>query len=121
MTVSSGSNPFYITGGFAADKVLRAVKSGELIRAKYCEHCGEMGLHRPCGGKFHRWSLSAHHDDYTSPLSVLWLCNSCHRLRHSNLRRAGADPRRVYAKKILDDGGSLPSWFVSRLQLEASR
>lgn len=30
--------------------------------------------------------LVGHHDDYTKPLSMRWMCDSCHRLWHSAMR-----------------------------------
>jgi len=46
--------------------VTRAVRSGELKKPSCCELCKEAVR------------VSAHHIDYGRPLSVLWLCDSCH-------------------------------------------
>lgn len=46
----------------------KAIVSGKLVRQP-CEVCGEEKVH-------------AHHDDYTKPLEVRWLCPSHHRLEH---------------------------------------
>lgn len=51
----------------AHSAVYRALKSGRLTRPDHCENCGA-----PC--KPH-----AHHDDYSKPLDVRWLCAKCHR------------------------------------------
>lgn len=45
-----------------------AIKSGKLSR-KPCEICGEPKSH-------------AHHDDYSKPLDVVWLCLQHHKERH---------------------------------------
>jgi hypothetical protein len=48
----------------ARRKLYRAVNSGKLIRLP-CESCAEP-------------KSQAHHDDYSKPLDVRWLCASCH-------------------------------------------
>jgi hypothetical protein len=47
----------------------RAVRSGKL----FSEPCSECG----CNENIH-----AHHDDYSKPLNVRWLCAACHRQWH---------------------------------------
>ncbi|MBX4188447.1 MAG: hypothetical protein KW793_04960 [Candidatus Doudnabacteria bacterium] len=49
-------------------KVWYAVKVGKLLR-KPCEVCGLKKVH-------------AHHEDYSRPLDVRWLCPSHHQLEH---------------------------------------
>lgn len=50
----------------------RAIDAGELIRQTECSRCGAPDPH-------------AHHEDYSKPLEVVWLCSSCHRIRHKEL------------------------------------
>ncbi len=50
------------------NQVRDAVKRGDLVREP-CEECGAM----PTEG---------HHDDYSRPLDVRWLCVRCHGLEH---------------------------------------
>ena len=50
-------------------KVGNAIKSGNLIKG-LCEICGSSNVH-------------AHHDDYSKPLDVRWLCPEHHSLEHS--------------------------------------
>ena len=52
----------------ARKAVFEAVRSGRLIR-QACERCGDYPGH-------------AHHEDYSKPLDVRWLCRSCHREYH---------------------------------------
>ena len=49
-------------------KVERAIKSGRLVRG-LCEICGSHNVH-------------AHHDDYSKPLDVRWLCPKHHIAEH---------------------------------------
>ena len=60
-----------------AQKIVEyAVKRGD-IKKKTCEICG---------GK----ETEAHHDDYSKPLNIKWVCRKCHRRIHGK-----------YAKKIV--------------------
>ncbi len=52
------------------DKLKKAVKSGKIQRPTICTDCNET---KP---------LFAHHEDYSKPLDVIWLCRPCHRKRH---------------------------------------
>lgn len=57
---------------FLAQRVVaQAVLSGRLARPTWCEDCSRAC--RPHG----------HHDDYSKPLSVRWLCGPCHRAIHA--------------------------------------
>jgi hypothetical protein len=53
----------------ARQKVGRAIKSGKLTRGP-CEVCGETD------------QVFAHHEDYSKPLEVNWLCRKHHREKH---------------------------------------
>lgn len=48
-----------------------AIEEGHLVRPDQCEDCGGGG------------QILGHHDDYSKPLDVRWLCNSCHRKWHN--------------------------------------
>ena len=66
--------------------VLRAIRTGALVRPDVCENCGH-----PSGGV---GLINAHHDDYSKPLSVRWLCGSCHKRVHNGNLTPG---QRVYS------------------------
>lgn len=51
-----------------------AVKRGDIKKPNKCEECGMTG-------GIGKW-LHAHHQDYTKPLSVEWLCKFCHAKSH---------------------------------------
>lgn len=51
------------------------IRRGVLVRPKSCEGCGKDKPH-------------AHHEDYSQPLAVRWLCALCHKERHVELEAA---------------------------------
>lgn len=51
-------------------KVYEAVKSGKLVRSKICSKCNL------------KCFCHAHHEDYSKPLEVQWLCKLCHAKCH---------------------------------------
>lgn len=55
--------------------VARALKNGTLVRLP-CEVCGSL-------------KTQAHHDDYSKPLEVTWLCFRDHRARHGQVSLSG--------------------------------
>lgn len=50
----------------ARNAVANALRDGRLIKGP-CRHCGATK------------NMQAHHDDYSKPLDVEWLCFTCHR------------------------------------------
>jgi ribosomal protein S27AE len=59
----------------ARSKVHKAIRTGKLVRSA-CEGCGEK-------------KVQAHHEDYSKPLEVRWLCIACHRKEHAETKRPG--------------------------------
>jgi hypothetical protein len=57
----------------AQAKAAAAIYRGVLVRGP-CSQCGAP-------------KTDAHHEDYSKPLDVVWLCRKCHRLRHAELDR----------------------------------
>jgi ribosomal protein S27AE len=51
----------------ATNKLWRSIKAGLVIRGTICAKCGGTE------------SIEAAHQDYSNPLSVIWLCIKCHR------------------------------------------
>lgn len=58
-------NPLYNKTHLA---VSRAIKKGILTRPTICTKCNS-----------HNVKIEGHHEDYTKPLDVIWLCIPCHR------------------------------------------
>lgn len=54
----------------ASAKVYYALKTGKLTKPKDCSICGD------------DYYIIAHHEDYSKPLEVKWVCQSCHRKIH---------------------------------------
>ena len=55
----------------AHQAVGNAIRSGRLIKPEQCSECGEAGY------------IEGHHDDYSKPLEVRWLCSPCHHQHHA--------------------------------------
>lgn len=53
-------------------KVQNALRTGKLTR-QLCDRCGRPDTH-------------AHHEDYSRPLDVVWLCLTCHTVLHADKR-----------------------------------
>lgn len=66
----------------ARKAVQHAVDAGRLTRCP-CEVCGSTAR------------VHAHHDDYSKPLDVMWLCVTHHRERHRYLDGIQASPERA--------------------------
>lgn len=55
--------------------VYQAIRSGKLIRQS-CSVCGV-------------FPADAHHENYSKPLDVIWLCDSCHKQHHKKKSQPG--------------------------------
>lgn len=58
----------------ARAKLRYAVKMGRLSKPIVCDTCEENKV------------LQGHHEDYSKPLDVMWLCSKCHADRHTYLK-----------------------------------
>lgn len=60
--------------------VVRAVRSGKLVRPSVCSRCS-----KPATRRDGQTAIQAHHKDYNKPLEVIWLCPQCHKDVHLGL------------------------------------
>lgn len=70
--------PAAIQAQAARYAVKTAIRRGELTRQP-CEKCGHVHPHR---------RSHAHHEDYSRPLDVVWLCSMHHKQRHAEINAA---------------------------------
>ena len=55
-------------------RLRNAVNVGKIARPEKCSKCG------------YKCKAQAHHHDYSKPYDVIWLCCSCHRRLHNELK-----------------------------------
>ncbi len=58
-------------------KLRRALQAGKLVKPDMCSNCNEPN------------KVEAHHNDYSKPLEVTWLCCGCHKKIHSKFFNKG--------------------------------
>jgi hypothetical protein len=51
-----------------------AVRTGKLLRPNICSKCPSTA------------EIEAHHEDYSKPLEIIWLCPACHHDEHKRIR-----------------------------------
>lgn len=64
-------NPTYKKQCRCRNLFYRAIEKGEIKKPDTCEICGN------------KKKLDGHHDDYSKPYEVKWLCRKCHKRVHS--------------------------------------
>lgn len=55
----------------AHNKVNNAIRDGKLIKPEKCAVCNK------------KCRLCGHHEDYSKPLEVIWMCQGCHKQHHA--------------------------------------
>lgn len=69
-----------------------------IIKRQHCEACGR-GSQFAAGTIDYLKDIHAHHDDYSKPLEVRWLCPSCHK-RHHVAHGPGRIPDHLFAEQV---------------------
>lgn len=77
------------------NKLNHAIKKGVIGKPKICSNCNK---------EFNSRGIQAHHEDYTKPYYIKWLCISCHDKLEALLGnrknfQVGYDKRRIIFKK----------------------
>lgn len=62
------------------------IKSKAHYRVRYAIVKGWLAKPKSCSICDSHVKIEGHHNDYTKPLEVSWLCNKCHRLLHRGNR-----------------------------------
>jgi hypothetical protein len=57
----------------------RAIENGGIVKPNKCSKCGIEAV-----------KINAHHEDYSKPYDVIWLCDKCHAERHVKIRKQKA-------------------------------
>ncbi len=68
-----------------ADKYPEKIKANQILNSNLMsEKIRKPSCCSICGKKE---NLQAHHSDYLKPIQVLWVCDSCHKMIHKELRK----------------------------------
>ena len=78
----------------ARDISYRAIKSGKLIKPDICPKCGSS------------IDIEHHHEDYSKPLDVVWLCIKCHAVLHGSIYETGRPDNKQFLLNILAEKGN---------------
>jgi len=60
----------------AREVLHNAIENNRVIKPKRCSRCNK---------KFNPHGICGHHEDYSKPLDVLWVCHQCHSAIHRKL------------------------------------
>lgn len=71
----------------ARNALANAIRDGKITKPDACERCARAGL-----------VLHGHHEDYSRPLEVNWLCVDCHGARHREINEERRMLSRVAAE-----------------------
>jgi hypothetical protein len=90
---------------YAREAVRQALKNGMLLRG-YC-HCGLIG--------------EAHHEDYSKPLEVTWLCARHHKQKHGRRHLADMIAADLKTAKAAKEKAAYLQWLGEFMEQERSK
>jgi hypothetical protein len=91
--------------------VARAIAKGKLVRPDRCDECG-MESKRIIG----------HHEDYSKPLDVEWLCPKCHAGKHPKwITRMRSEVNKASSIRMPREAWSLIDECADRFYMSRSR
>lgn len=64
-------------------RLREAIEEGRIHKPSRCEDCGVV---------FPVEQIHGHHEDYTKPLNVIWVCRGCHQARHDAMKADSPSP-----------------------------
>ena len=63
--------------------------------ARYAMQTGRIAIGSECGTCGSNKNMHKHHDDYSKPLEIRWLCARCHMKLHAKMRKTASLLRRL--------------------------
>lgn len=63
------------------------IKIAARITVRQAKYHGELSSSEKCSQCQSGENIHGHHEDYTKPLDIEWLCGDCHGLRHQEINR----------------------------------
>lgn len=71
----------------AKSRLQHKITEKKIMKPSCCSICGK------------KTNLQAHHSDYSRPLEVLWVCDSCHKMIHKELRKLERENKEIQNEK----------------------
>ena len=91
--------------------VNEAVRTGKLINPRRCSICN-----------VEKEDVEAHHEDYSKPLDVIWLCTACHSKIHKQKRVENGfryKPKKQYVRKGYNNVGKSKAYKKDERYMQA--
>jgi hypothetical protein len=83
----------------AKQKLKPYFKEIQKIRMKTCRMAKRRKVYKPCE-ICNSYKTEIHHQDYSNPYDIIWLCHKHHIQLHKLLKNTDDDPMKLYEKRI---------------------